>query len=440
MYLSSSQNATLVTGVLTVQVNVMTTVTRTPVMKELATVSVHLGTMALMGSVFRAAVDVTTNRTIPVTRSLVHANVGLGGMETNVTLGQSVSQSKEPPWSVMQSLHVFSRIKMFAQFSVIFNITGSRKIFLNLQRRSHCPVMHSVCPQWRIPVQRSHGRGSALSQQTLTLATTMSMSLSTNRGPLVLGRNCSGGNILRPHPAHSPIPWLVWHRTQSMTWDWNHTEWWELPEKRLAVNQEHLQCKLKARTQHFLNLLPPPRPPPPPPPPSLSTMPPSSPFPSTIPSTIPSTFHHPLLPQQNSVANICGFDSLLYASIYSPDDIIYEPLSACRGIGPGELKCSLDCWQSPSLHRVRPGPKTPDIETCLHSDQDAIKCLLYPTNSVYSSTGLSRGMCVLLTWADPDLVTAEKSLYNVCNYYYYSVIARRLNLSLVIERGRSPWE
>ena len=56
-------------------------------MLALVTASVNLGTMTLMGAVVLAAMDVTTH----VMLTLVHATVGLGGMETNVTLGKSVS-------------------------------------------------------------------------------------------------------------------------------------------------------------------------------------------------------------------------------------------------------------------------------------------------------------------------------------------------------------
>ena len=58
-------------------------------MLKLVTVTVNLGSMALMRTVIHAAVDVLATHVI---QSLVHATVTLGGMETNVTL-KSVSQS-----------------------------------------------------------------------------------------------------------------------------------------------------------------------------------------------------------------------------------------------------------------------------------------------------------------------------------------------------------
>ena len=66
----------------------MRTVIWEPVVLTLVTVTVNLGTMAMMGTVFRAAVDVTTH----VMLCLVDATVRLGGLETNATL-KSVSQS-----------------------------------------------------------------------------------------------------------------------------------------------------------------------------------------------------------------------------------------------------------------------------------------------------------------------------------------------------------
>ena len=84
-----SQSVAQVSGVLTVKACVMNTVKGTPVMMKLVTVSVNLVTMALKAIVIHAAVDVPTH----VMLSRVHATVGLGGMDTNVTLEKSVSQS-----------------------------------------------------------------------------------------------------------------------------------------------------------------------------------------------------------------------------------------------------------------------------------------------------------------------------------------------------------
>ena len=80
---------TLVSGVLTVQMNVMRTVMREPVMLKLVTVTVNLGTMAAMKTVVPAVRDVLATH---VMLSLADATVGRGGIETNVTL-KSVSPS-----------------------------------------------------------------------------------------------------------------------------------------------------------------------------------------------------------------------------------------------------------------------------------------------------------------------------------------------------------
>ena len=114
-----------------------------------------------------------------------------------------------------------------------------------MQHVAHWLMVHSVCPQWQTPVQRSHGRGSAVSY--LTSATTMSISLSTRRTHLVAGRNCSGRNILTPHPAHSLTFWVVWHTTPSMKWNRHHTEWWELTECRLTWKLKQLLPTAKVR-------------------------------------------------------------------------------------------------------------------------------------------------------------------------------------------------
>ena len=65
------------------------TVKRIPVIQSLVTASVKIITMALMRIVIGAAVDVPTH----VMLSLVNVVVRLGGMETSVTLGKSVSQA-----------------------------------------------------------------------------------------------------------------------------------------------------------------------------------------------------------------------------------------------------------------------------------------------------------------------------------------------------------
>ena len=90
----------LVSGVLTVNINVTTTVIREPVMLKLVTVTVNLVTMAMMRTVLNAAVDVTTH----VMLSLADATVGPGGMGINVTLGKSVSQSGNCVLSLIRNI------------------------------------------------------------------------------------------------------------------------------------------------------------------------------------------------------------------------------------------------------------------------------------------------------------------------------------------------